>query len=543
MIACSIQDVTQTFGAETIFSNITCEIKEGERVGLIGRNGEGKTTLMHLIAGKTTPASGVVSWKKGMAVGLLEQMPTIAENTIVADALLAVFTELLEMKKQMTVLEQQLASETKGLEKRLEVYGKLQERFMAEGGYEVDANIRRVAAGLQVTPLLEKPWKQLSGGERTKIGLAQLLLRNPGLLLLDEPTNHLDLPAIEWLTDWITSSGATVVIISHDRYFLDETTTKVMEMEQGELYVYHTNYSGYVKEKEERLLREFQQYEDQQKKIKKMQEAIKRLKDWANRANPPNAGLHKKAKNMEKALARMTLVKKPVVQKAIDGGFDSSGRSGKDVVVAKGVTKAFAEQVVLDRLSMHVRYKERVAIVGANGSGKSTLLKLILGEMTADAGELTIGSRLSMGFLSQHNDELDDRLTVIDEFRDKIVITEGDARRLLAKFLFYGPAVFQKVSSLSGGERMRLRLAQLMHEKHNLLILDEPTNHLDIDSKEVLEEALDSFDGTILAVSHDRYFLDKLFPVTCWLDSGQLTRYEGSYPYARAKRLELALNE
>ncbi|NGP44634.1 ABC-F type ribosomal protection protein [Bacillaceae bacterium SIJ1] len=537
MIACSVQKVTQTFGAETIFTDLSCEIQEGERIGLIGRNGEGKTTLLQLMAGTAQPASGTVSWKKGMSVGLLAQMPDEDDDTPVYDVLQRVFAHLTNLKKQMEALETTLATPSAQMEKQLKTYGELQERFMQEGGYEMDAQVRRVAAGLDMSELLEKTWGALSGGERTKVGLGRLLLARPGLLLLDEPTNHLDLPAIEWLAEWLKNYEGTVVIISHDRYFLDDTVQKIFEIDQGELIVYSTNYSGFVKEKEARLLREFQQFEDQQKKIKKMRETIKRLKDWANRANPPNASMHRQAKSMEKALARMTKVKKPVLQKAIDGTFDHSERSGKDVLVLEDVQHAYGDREILRAASLHVRFQERVAIVGANGSGKSTLLNIVRGRLQPDGGLVQTGSRLQAGYLSQHMDELDDDNTVLAEFRDKITVTEGEARHILAKFLFYGPDVFQKVGDLSGGERMRLRLAQLMNEKHNLLVLDEPTNHLDIDSKEVLEEALALFEGTIIAVSHDRYFLEHMFPVTYWLEDGVLTRYEGGYSYARKKRL------
>ncbi|WP_099156567.1 ribosomal protection-like ABC-F family protein [Virgibacillus ndiopensis] len=539
MIVSSLQNVTQTFGANTIFSDMTCEIKQGERIGLIGRNGEGKTTLLHLIARKTEPAAGTITWKKGLTVGLLEQMPDIDGDKKIEALMYDVFTSLNELKKNMTELESAMAKETNPdhLTRLIEKYGSLQEKFQEDGGYEIDSQIRRIMSGLQIEDLAEKEWRQLSGGERTKVGLAQLLLTAPDLLLLDEPTNHLDLLAIEWLTDFINQYKGTVVIVSHDRYFLDETVTSIFEMDQGELIRYFTNYSDYVKEREARLLQEFQQYQDQQKKIKKMKETIKRLKEWANQANPPNDGLHRRAKSMEKALARMEVMKRPILeQKKIDLDFQMNKRSGKDVILMENVVKSFVEKKLFSDLNLHVRFQERIAIIGENGSGKSTILNMILGTERADKGMIHLGSNLSIGFLSQHMLEMDGERTILDEFRDQVHVTEGDARGILAKFLFYGKTVFQKVKSLSGGEQMRLRLAQLVHQDHNLLVLDEPTNHLDIESKEVLEEALDQFAGTIIAVSHDRYFLDRLFPVTYWLAEENLTRYEGNYSFAREKR-------
>lgn len=539
MIVCSIQNVTQVIGANTIFEKIKTEIKQGDRIGLIGRNGEGKTTLLDLMARKTQPAKGAIIWKKDLTVGLLEQMPDVDRGKTVEAILYEVFASVESLKEKMTALERAMSLETDSdkLTRLIEKYGTLQETFQRDGGYEVDSQIRRIMSGLQVDNLAQKAWRQLSGGERTKVGLARLLLTSPDLLLLDEPTNHLDLSAIEWLTDFINHYHGTVIVVSHDRYFLDETVTSILEMDQGELIQYHTNYTGYVKEREERLLREFQQYEDQQKKIKKMKETIKRLKEWANRANPPNDGLHRRAKSMEKALARIEVKKKPLLdQKKMALDFQMHKRSGKDVVTMEAVSKSFGNRRLLTAINMLVQFQERIAVVGGNGSGKSTILNMILGSESATDGEIRLGSNLSVGYLSQHMFEMDGERSILDEFRDQVHVTEGDARHILATFLFYGKTVFQKVKSLSGGEKMRLRLAQLVHQHHNLLILDEPTNHLDIESREVLEEALDQFAGTIIAVSHDRYFLDKMFSITYWLADGALMKYEGNYSFAREKR-------
>jgi ATPase subunit of ABC transporter with duplicated ATPase domains len=542
MIVCSIQNVTQTIGANTVFSGITTEMKQGDRIGLIGRNGEGKTTLLDLIARKTSPSSGVITWKKELQVDLLEQQPSMDAGKKVKAILYEVFASIDELKIKMSELEQAMAEETNPdkLTRIIQKYGLLQEKFQQEGGYEIDSQIRRIMSGLHIEELAKKEWQQLSGGERTKIGLAKLLLAKPDLLLLDEPTNHLDLPAIEWLANFIRQYDGTVIIVSHDRYFLDETVTSILEMDQGELINYHTNYTGYVKEREERLLREFQQYEDQQKKIRKMKETIKRLKEWANQANPPNDGLHRRAKSMEKALVRIEVKKRPVIdQKKIALDFHVNKRSGNDVVLMESVSKSFGNRELLSDVDMHVRFQERIAIVGANGSGKSTLLNMMLGNEALDNGEIKLGSNLSVGYLSQHMIEIDEERSILEAFRDQVPVTEGEARSILAKFLFYGKTVFQKVSSMSGGEKMRLRLAQLVHRNHNLLILDEPTNHLDIESKEVLEDALAQFNGTIIAVSHDRYFLDKIFPITYWLGDGRLMKYEGNYTFARKKKIEL----
>ncbi|MEW8985777.1 MAG: ABC-F family ATP-binding cassette domain-containing protein, partial [Bacillus sp. (in: firmicutes)] len=329
-------------------------------------------------------------------------------------------------------------------------------------------------------------------------------------------------------------------MVSHDRYFLDDVVTKMLDLEDGEITSYIGNYSVFVKEKEERLLKEFQAYEEQQKKIKKMKEAIKRLREWANRANPPNEGLHKRARNMERALERMEKLDRPILnRKKMNLEMEVADRSGKDVVVMKGVNKSFGQQLLFQDAHLHIQFRERVAMVGENGTGKSTLIKMLLQQEQADSGEVKLGSNVKVGYLSQHifPDKKDE--TVIELFRDEIKVTEGEARHILARFLFYGHSVFRKVSQLSGGEKMRLRLAQMMYQDLNFLILDEPTNHLDIESREVLEEALEEFNGTILAVSHDRYFLDKLFDRIYWIKDKRLYQFAGGYQWARQKLLDM----
>ncbi|MFD2445604.1 ribosomal protection-like ABC-F family protein [Bacillus sp. CGMCC 1.16607] len=537
MIICSINDIEKSYGGNTIFQNLSFEIHEGSRLGIVGRNGSGKTTLLKLIANEEAVDMGVIHWKKGLKIGYLAQIPQF-EQLNVFEVLKSAFKEVLETEAKLKELENQMGIEMDpdNMQPLINLYGKLQDEFLQNGGYEIDANIDRVVNGLHIMDLVEKPFSLLSGGEKTKVCLALNILKKPELLLLDEPTNHLDLHAVEWLESFLKDYEGSVVMISHDRYFLDQVATKIVDMEDGEIEVYHTNFSGYVKEKEERLLREFQEYQEQQRKIKKMKEAIKRLRDWANRSNPPSAALHKRATNMERALERMEKKERPkidVKKMAID--FEAKDRSGKDVIYLKDVSKSFDNRLLFNEVNMLVQYKERVAIVGENGTGKSTLVKMMLNELSADSGEIRVGSNVKIGYLSQHvfNQISDESL--IDVFRSEVSVNEGEARHILAKFLFYGPVVFRKVNQLSGGERMRLRLAQLMHQDVNLLVLDEPTNHLDIDSCEVLEEALEGFNGTILAVSHDRYFLNKLFSKIYWLENGKIHSFNGDYNWAKDK--------
>ncbi len=537
MTICSVNNVTKSFGGNTIFENISLEIKNGERVGLVGRNGSGKTTIFGLLTGMESLDAGAIHMKKGTRIGHVAQIPKFDEAMTVYDVLSSAFKVEKELEKEMHALEKNMAveQEQSALEKLMERYGFIQEKFAFLGGYEIEANIMKVANGLQVTDLFSRVFTELSGGEQTKVSLAYMLLQKPDLLLLDEPTNHLDLFAVEWLEQFLKEYTGTVMVISHDRYFLDEVVTKIFDLEDGEIHVYHTNYSQFVEEKEERLLQEFQAYQEQQKKIKKMKEAIKRLREWANQANPPNEGLHKRARNMERALERIEKLKRPILERKQMGlQFEGQERSGKDVVVMKEVSKGFAGRPLFEQANLHVRFQERAAIVGRNGTGKTTLLKLLLEEINPDVGEIRIGSSVKIGYLSQHTYG-NVKSNVLEAFREYVAVTEGEARHILAKFLFYGPAVFKKVTQLSGGEKMRLRLAQLMYQDINFLILDEPTNHLDIESREVLEEALEQYNGTILAVSHDRYFLNKLFEKTYWIDECKLFEFAGNYAWARQK--------
>ncbi|WP_163254661.1 ribosomal protection-like ABC-F family protein [Bacillus tropicus] len=537
MTICSVNNVTKSFGGNIIFENISLEIKNGERVGLVGRNGSGKTTIFQLLTGMESLDAGAIHMKKGTRIGHVAQIPKFDESMTVYEVLSSAFKIEKELEREMRTLEKHMAEEQESsvLQKLMERYGVIQEKFAFLGGYEIEANIMKVANGLQVIELFPRSFLELSGGEQTKVSLAYMLLQKPDLLLLDEPTNHLDLFAVEWLEQFLKEYNGTVVVISHDRYFLDEVVTKIFDLEDGEIHVYHTNYSRFVEEKEERLLQEFQAYQEQQKKIKKMKEAIKRLREWANQANPPNEGLHKRARSMERALERMEKLKKTILERKQMGlQFEGQERSGKDVVAMKEVSKGFAEHLLFNEANLHVRFQERAAIVGRNGTGKTTLLKLLLEEIEPDAGEIRIGSSVKIGYLSQHAYG-NMKSNVLEAFRECVAVTEGEARHILAKFLFYGPAVFKKVTQLSGGEKVRLRLAQLMYQDINFLILDEPTNHLDIESREVLEEALEQYNGTILAVSHDRYFLNKLFEKTYWIDERKLFEFAGNYAWARQK--------
>ncbi len=538
MIVLSAQQVGCNFVGSDIFHDVTFDVHDQDRIGIVGRNGCGKSSLARIIAGFDKPDAGTVSLNKGATIGYLAQIPTYADEMKVIDVLNAAFEQVQVLAAKLAQCEALMGTvtEPKELDKLLLKYGSLQESFTMLDGYAAASKVMSVANGLQISHLLESPFVTLSGGVQTKICLGYTLLKNPTILLLDEPTNHLDIRAVEWLEDYLRDYVGAVIIISHDRYFLDKTVTKIADIEDGELTLYHGNYSAFAIEKEKRLIDQFKAFQEQQSKMKKIREAIKRLREWANQANPPSEALHRRATNMQRALDRMVKIKKPVLEARKMGlALESGNRSGKDVVTLTDISKGFAERTLFAEASMHIQFGDHVAIVGDNGSGKSTILKMILGEETACSGIVHVGSQVRIGYLSQHLFTNDSKMTVLEALRDQVVVTEGEARNILAKFLFYGANVFQKVGRLSGGERMRLRLAQLMYQDINFLILDEPTNHLDIDSREVLEEALEDFEGTVLVVSHDRYLLNKLFNRTYWIQNGQLDYFPGNYSWARER--------
>lgn len=526
------ENITKSFGSHIIFENLTVEVQTAEHVAIVGNNGCGKTTLMQLLAGVDIPDAGRIIKKKNSTIGYLHQIPYYPD-LLVSEVLMEAFSALVKIQSKMSELEKLMAV-VENLEKTLDEYGQLQEQFLQQGGYEIESKLASVANGLGIHHLLGQQFENLSGGEKTKVMLGQILLQSSSILLLDEPTNHLDLQAIEWLEEYIKNFSGTVIIVSHDRQFMNNVVQKVFELEDGEAKVFYGNYDDYVNSKEDLVAQQFSQYQEQQKKIKKMKEAIKRLRQWANEATPPNPDLYRKAKSMEKALERIELVKRPKIEKKMTLSLEASERSGKEVITVKNVAKTYKISL-FNNVTFSIYWQDRLAIVGENGTGKTTLLKMMLGEVKPDVGQCIIGSNVKVGYLAQQFETLDNA-RLIDVFRENISMTEEEARHVLAKFLFYGYDVYKKVDDLSGGEKMRLRLAQLMQQNINLLVLDEPTNHLDIESREVLEENLQNFEGTIIAVSHDRYFLQKIFTKIAWIEQQTVTIHQGDYMWAKEKQ-------
>ena len=542
MIELALNEVQKYFGAVKVLENITFEVHTNDKVGIIGRNGTGKTTIMKIIAGIERPDKGTVAIRKGRVVGYLDQIPDFPAQYSVLDVLNIAFEKQHKIKEDMTRLEYDMSSR-KGSELDIAVkrYGELQYFFEHCGGYEIDEKMSKICIGLKINGEFERRiFSTLSGGEKTTVMLGKILLQDPDILLLDEPSNHLDTESLEWLEEFLSEYKGTVLIVSHDRYFLDKVVTKIVEVEDMETDTYSGNYSAYVKEKETRLMLQFDAYEDQQKKIKAMEKAIKDLRDWGLRAD--NAKFFKRAESMQKRLDKIQKIDKPILERpGMKLDFEGSDRSGKDVIRVESLTKAFDNKIILDKVNLCVRYGEKVALIGTNGSGKSTLIKILLKEYAAGSGTAELGSGVMLGYLPQNVIFEKEEQTVLECFRENVIITEGKAREYLAKFMFYGDNVFKKVKNLSGGEKSRLKLCQLMFEDINLLILDEPTNHLDIDSRENLEKALKEFDGTVLFISHDRFFINMLCDYIVEVRDKALMSYPGNYEYYKEKRNERKL--
>ncbi|MCP3774884.1 ABC-F family ATP-binding cassette domain-containing protein [Paenibacillus sp. MZ04-78.2] len=535
------QNIKAYHGAQLVLEDVNLDIRQGERIGLIGRNGSGKSTLLQLIAGRLRPDAGQLAIRKGTSIGYLTQIPAEFEGRTVYDVLALGHQELLECRLKMTELEKLMSEPDAAdgpdrLAGWLQQYAALQEKFEREGGYELDAVIERVADGLRIDRgSYTQAYATRSGGEKTRINLASQLIRKPELLLLDEPTNHLDLHGVEWLEDYLTQYDGSCLIVSHDRYFLDRVVTKIVELEDGESQSYLTNYTDYMKEKEARLLQQFADYQEQQKKIKKMAEAIKQLETWGRIGG--NGKFFRRAASMQKALDRIEKLKRPVLEaKSADFELTQADRSGRKVVTLEGIGKSYGSRKLLDAVDGALAYGDKVMLIGKNGAGKSTLFKLILGEETVDEGRFEWGARVDIGYLAQQEYPDGPKKSVLDYFRSEAGLEEGEARGVLAKYLFYGPDVFKSVNLLSGGEWTRLRLALLVLRKPNLLLLDEPTNHLDIASREALEEALETFPGTVLAISHDRYFINRMAGRIWELDNGRITVYLGNFDEYQEKR-------
>lgn len=549
MFELSLVNVKKYMEATLVLKNINFQIYSGEKVGIVGVNGSGKTTVLKLIAGilpmdycvgypgATSPGydEGFINKPSGATCAYLEQIPQYENGIKVIDVLKMAFSEVYEIEEKMHKLEDEMkVLKGEELERSLKQYSRLVQSYEVKGGYNTEEKLAKICTGLKFTQnFLDKEFNLLSGGEKTTVILGKLLMDNPDILLLDEPTNHLDMDSIEWLERYLNNYDGIVIIVSHDRYFLDNVVSKIIEIEDMESKTYKGNYSSYVKQKEEKLLEQMHNYKEQQKEIKSMESTIKDLRDWAIRAD--NSKFFKRAASMEKRLERMKSnedAQKPKIEnKTMKLNFKNSERSGEETIKAKGLCKSYIDKVIFNEADLLINFKERVALVGPNGSGKTTFLKMLLGEEAPDKGTVELGDNVKVGYLPQVITFDNEEYTVIQAFRDDISILEGQAREYLSKFMFFGNSVFKKVKALSGGERIRLKLSMLLYENINLLILDEPTNHLDIDSIETLEEALEEFKGTIFFISHDRYFINKIGERIIAIEDNKFKSYLGNYGY------------
>ena len=540
MIEIQVNSLVKSFEVgRNVLDGLTFQVDQGERVGLLGRNGAGKTTLFKILTGELDYDEGSVVVGQGRRVGLISQIPVYPAGYTVEDVLRSAFARLESLAEEMRSLEARMAAGESD-PATLRRYGTLAERFEAFGGYDTDVAVNKIANGLSIPEAQRQQlFDSLSGGEKTRVNLGRLILEDTDILLLDEPTNHLDLHATEWLEEYIRGFRGTVVTISHDRYFLDRTVTRVIEIQDGKAEFYSGNYSFYAVEKERRYQERMKQYEKEQAKIAQLEKAAEQLRVWAFMGMDKT---YRRAISMEKRIERMRTTSKPTKARKMDARFSSAEFHGDEVLGIRNVSKSYGDKHLFEGISLKVEGGERIALIGDNGTGKSTLIKMIVGELYPDDGRIKTGPQVKEAYLPQivRFDHPDWNL-VENMMAAKRGLSTQSARNRLAAYDFRGEDVFKPVSVLSGGEQSRLRLCMLMDDEINFLILDEPTNHLDIDSREWIEEAVEAYDGTLLFVSHDRYFINR-FATRIWeLADGTITDYPcGFAQYRQMKAQEEA---
>ena len=542
MIMLSCNNVSKSFGVETILEDISFSVNEGDKIGIVGVNGTGKTTLFKVITGIFPHDKGDIFTSKNCRLGYLEQNTNFYSEKTIYDEVVSVFSYLIEAEEELRSLEHQIASlsakeSSSGdqLKKAMDTYGKKYEEFEKKNGYAYKSEVRGTLKGLGFSDEeMNKPVNVLSGGEKTRVLLAKLLLSKPSLLLLDEPTNHLDADAIEWLEAFLRSYEETIMIISHDRYFLDQSVNRIFEMENKRLTSYNGNYTDYQKQAKINREIRLRQYENQQRDIKKQEESIERLKAYGREKHL------KRARSKEKMLDKVDRLDKPQeLRKKARFNFVLRHHSGNDVLKAQGLGKSFGDRKLFEGVDFDLYRGEKVALIGPNGVGKSTLFKIIMGDESQDQGEYKLGQGVDIAYFHQEQKSLNLENSIIDEvWDDNPHMTQTEVRNLLGAFLFEGEDVFKSIRSLSGGERARVAILKLILSKSNLLLLDEPTNHLDIDSKEVLEDALKEYEGTLLTISHDRYFLNTVVDRILVLKPDGIEEYLGNYEYYQNKKKE-----
>ncbi|KGA97780.1 multidrug ABC transporter ATP-binding protein [Alkalihalobacillus alcalophilus ATCC 27647 = CGMCC 1.3604] len=538
MIILQCVNISKSFGAEPILSNIKLEVQTGERIALVGRNGAGKSTLLKIIAGQLSYDGGDIIKPKEVELGYLAQDTGLESTLSIWDEMLTVFAALIEMEQKLRTLEQQMSDpklqqDEIAYSKILSEYDELQIIFKDKGGYQYEADIRGVLSGLNFSSFrYDTKISNLSGGQKTRLALGKLLLTKPDLLILDEPTNHLDIETLTWLEQYLSNYKGAILIVSHDRYFLDQVVGQVVEISRTKSTKFPGNYSAYLDEKAKRYELELKQFEKQQEQIAKLEDFVQR--------NIARASTTKRAQSRRKQLERIDKLDRPSgSEKSANFIFDIDKQTGNEVLRVSDLEVCYDKTPIFSELSLEVNRGESVAVVGPNGAGKSTLLKTLTKQLKETRGTIKLGSNVKIGYYDQEQAKLHSNKQVLHELWDEYSLhPEKEIRTVLGNFLFSGDDVLKPVSSLSGGEKARLALAKLMMQKANFLILDEPTNHLDLDAKEVLESALIDYPGTLLFVSHDRYFLNRIATRVTELDSGTAIDYLGDYDYYIEKKAE-----
>ena len=538
MIVLSCNNLNKSFGIDTILEYVSFTVNEGDKVGIIGVNGTGKTTLFKILSGIYGYDSGDIYLGKGVEIGYLEQNTNFHSEGTIFEEVLEVFKDLIAMETYLRDLDVKIANESsnpnsKELEKIMNEYSNKLEKFSELNGYGYKSEAKGVLKGLGFSDEdMDKKINILSGGEKTRVLLAKLLLKNPSLLLLDEPTNHLDSEAIEWLEVFLKQYKGTVIIISHDRYFLDQVVNRVFEIHNKKLRTYNGNYSKFIELSKVEKELELKKFEDQQKEIKKQEESIDRLKAYGREKHL------KRARSKEKMLDKVEVLDRPeIYRKKANIMFSPSVTSGNDVLEARDISMGYGDRTLFNNLNLNIYRGEKVALIGPNGAGKSTLFKIIMNNLQPLTGSVKLGTNVHVDYFHQEQKTLNLDNTIIDEiWNDHPQLTQTTLRTMLGAFLFEDEEVFKKISTLSGGERARVAILKLILSNSNFLFLDEPTNHLDIDSKEVLEEALLNYEGTLFTISHDRYFLNTVIDKILVLDENGITEYLGNYDYYIEKK-------
>ena len=532
MVDIYVKDLVKSFEVgKNLLDGLTFEVQQGERVGLLGKNGAGKTTVFRILTGEIGYDEGTVEIAQGKKVGLISQIPRYPQGYTVEDVLRCAFRELRNIQKKMEQLEQQMAREA--TDAVLKEYDRLGARYQSGGGYEMDVNVDKICNGLGIpSAMREQDFSMLSGGEKTRVNLARLLLEETDILLLDEPTNHLDMKSVEWLEEYLKKFKGTVLTISHDRYFLDQVVDRIVELRGGKAEYYSGNYSFYVEEKEARYELQLKQYEQEQAKIAQLSYTMERMKGWGIN----NRTLYRRAMSIQSRIERIEKTERPTKEKTMYASFGQKGFHGDEVMVLRDLSMGFEGRTLFSDVNLLVQGGDRIALLGDNGTGKSTFLKLLMKEEKPTGGKIKFGPSVKMAYLPQiiHFDHPE--RSILDTMIYEKNYSTQTARNRLGAFLFSGEDVFKPVSALSGGEQSRLRLCMLMDEEINLLILDEPTNHLDIASREWIENAVAGFQGTLLFVSHDRYFIDQFANRVWELEDGRISDFKGNYRQFKAMK-------